>query len=106
MNKRGEERNYGVLIASIVAIVAIVGMVVYFSGGSVGGAAVYTYTDVGDEAAQMCYAQSQSGNEYTRCVSSVCADLCVEGGESTECARKCGSRAQYVVRQYTASFAN
>jgi len=40
MNKRGEERNYGVLIAAIVAIVAIVGLIILFNKGGASGAAV------------------------------------------------------------------
>ena len=39
-NKRGEERNYGVLIAAIVAIVAIVGLIILFNKGGAQGAAV------------------------------------------------------------------
>lgn len=105
MFRRGEERNYGVLIASIVAIVAIVGMVVYFSGSSVGGAAVMTYNGVGAQAATYCYTQAQLGNEWGRCIGSACADLCMNTGvDSSECARKCVSAAQYAVRSTTNSF--
>ena len=39
-NKRGEERNYGVLIAAIVAIVAIVGLIILFNKGGAQGAAI------------------------------------------------------------------
>ncbi len=105
MFRRGEERNYGVLIASIVAIVAIVGMVVYFSGGSVGGAAVMTYSGVGAEAASYCFTQTQVGSEWTRCIGTACQNLCMNVGvDSSECARKCVSSAQYTVRSATNSF--
>jgi len=40
MNKRGEQRNYGVLIAAVVAIVAIVGLIILFNKGGASGNAV------------------------------------------------------------------
>lgn len=109
MFRRGEERNYGVLIASIVAIVAIVGMVVYFSEGSAGGAVV-AYSELGDAAYNAC----MSGNlpagvntmglergrdgtiEYTRCAAAVCQELCA--GQDSSCDGYCAGRAESIVR--------
>ena len=93
MFKRAEERNYGVLIASIVAIVAIVGMVVYFSGGSVGGAVV-AHSDKGDAAYVAC---SQGGQDFHECTGLVCADLCA-GDSDYSCGAYCRGRADTLVR--------
>jgi len=62
MNKRGEERNYGVLIAAIVGIVAIVGLIILFNKGGVSGKAVDASDFAGvDQAVQ------QSMSAGTRC---------------------------------------
>lgn len=76
MFKKAEERNYGVLMAAIVAIVAIVGMVVYFNGG-VSGAAVTDYSTAGKAA----YDNVLSSGEYAAGYDSL-APACHE-----ECAR-------------------
>ncbi|MBI4449202.1 hypothetical protein HY641_04210 [Candidatus Woesearchaeota archaeon] len=109
MFRRGEERNYGVLIASIVAIVAIVGMVVYFGGGSAGGAAV-AYSELGDAAYNACTTGNLPAGadvsrmtvgvggtlEFTRCTAEVCSVLCA--GQPEGCDGYCTGRAESIAR--------
>ncbi|MEK6874877.1 MAG: hypothetical protein AABX52_03965 [Nanoarchaeota archaeon] len=94
-SKRGEERNYGVLIASIVAIVAIVGMVVYFSGGSLGQGAAVAYSAQGEESAAQCVG---TGEDYTKCIVATCGELCQGSGDLTTCSRYCTGRARSIAR--------
>ena len=65
MNKRGEDRNYGVLIAAIVAIVAIVGLIILFNKGGASGAAV----DASDYAgvAEAAQASTDAGQRCGQC---------------------------------------
>lgn len=66
MNKRGEERNYGVLIAAIVAIVAIVGLIILFNKGGAQGAAVDVSDPVGvDQAVALA---QEAGMRCGQCV--------------------------------------
>lgn len=79
-NKKGEERNYGVLIAAIVAIVAIVGLIILFTKGGASGAAV----DVSDTDA-VADAVAQSMDAGARC-GQCAADLTRTGvWDSSKC---------------------
>ncbi len=104
------ERHYGLIIASLVAIVAVVGLVLNFSGMT-GAATSPTYflsdsaqwfeageqiydtcrADLETVAKEMNLVKGESVSE-TRCSSFLCAKLCE--GLSQDCYRGCKSGAE------------
>ena len=96
------EKDYGLLLASIVAIVAIVGLVVYFGGSSSGA----LYFPVGSTAAQQHYVNlgTEVGAAYPGVVESHdwCSKGCMEACSGkprhtlSECHSYCRTQCNYV----------
>ncbi|MFQ5621019.1 MAG: hypothetical protein ACE5FT_04205 [Candidatus Nanoarchaeia archaeon] len=121
-----QETNYGLLIAALVAVVAIVGLVIFSTGGS--GAVVFTssspspivlgsqgsfeegrqsWYDLGRNVASRCVDQDTtklSFGDSRRCCNDVCASACdgvgeykISGRTVDDCFRNCKSGCNAVI---------
>jgi len=100
--------NYGLLIASLVAIVAIVGLVILFSGATTGAAPYSSGNDakvgyeLGGSIAQVWGPGSGEQNQYcsVRC-GEACADATAKGLVQYvgDCYNNCDSTCKIVARE-------